>query len=177
MGFRFRRSVRLMPGVRLNFSRGGVSASVGGPGARVNIGKRGVRGTVGLPGTGLSYSTLLARPPRQQALPGVNEGPAYRAGHAIGRALLVVPALTAMAVVVGLARSPGPAPVASTPPAPVTRHVTSAVVNCRAGPVAGAAVVTKLTPADLLAPGAERSGWTAVTTNGRSCWVSSALIG
>lgn len=59
MGFRFRKSVRLLPGVRLNLSKGGVSTSIGGPGATVNIGKRGVRGTVGIPGSGLSYSERL----------------------------------------------------------------------------------------------------------------------
>ncbi len=59
MGFRFRRSVRLAPGLRLNLSKTGVSATLGRPGASVNLGRRGVRGTVGLPGTGLSYETRL----------------------------------------------------------------------------------------------------------------------
>lgn len=61
MGFRFRKSIKLMPGVRLNISKGGFSTSIGRPGATVNIGKRGVRGTVGLPGTGLSYSDMLVK--------------------------------------------------------------------------------------------------------------------
>ena len=56
--FRFRRSVRLIPGVRVNFSKTGTSLSVGGRGATVNLGKRGVRTTVGLPGSGLSYSEM-----------------------------------------------------------------------------------------------------------------------
>ncbi len=59
MGFRFRKSVKLAPGVRLNTSLGGVSATLGRRGASVNVGKRGVRGTVGIPGSGLSYSEQL----------------------------------------------------------------------------------------------------------------------
>ncbi len=59
MGFRFRRSVRLAPGLRLNLSKTGVSATLGRPGASVNVGRRGVGGTVGLPGTGLSYEARL----------------------------------------------------------------------------------------------------------------------
>lgn len=55
MGFRFRRSVRLFPGVRLNFSLSGVSVSAGVPGAMINIGPRGSRLTMGLPGIGISY--------------------------------------------------------------------------------------------------------------------------
>jgi len=61
MGLRFRKSVRLLPGVKINLSKSGISTSVGKSGATVNIGRRGVRGTVGMPGTGLSYSTTLAK--------------------------------------------------------------------------------------------------------------------
>lgn len=59
MGFRFRKSIKIIPGVRLNISRRGVSTSVGVPGATVNFSDRGTRGTVGIPGTGLSYSEQL----------------------------------------------------------------------------------------------------------------------
>ena len=57
MGFRFRRSVRIAPGVRLNFGKRGTSLSLGGRGARVTYGPRGTTTTFGLPGTGLSYSS------------------------------------------------------------------------------------------------------------------------
>ena len=65
MGFRFRRSFRLMPGIRLNLSRSGVSTSIGRRGAWFTIGPRGARATVGIPGTGLSYTEQSAwrRPP------------------------------------------------------------------------------------------------------------------
>jgi Protein of unknown function (DUF4236) len=53
---RFRKSIKLAPGVRLNLSRSGVSTTLGGRGVSVNIGKRGTRATVGIPGTGLSFS-------------------------------------------------------------------------------------------------------------------------
>lgn len=57
MGFRFRKSIKLFPGVRLNLSKTGVSTSIGRPGAMMNIRGRRVRASVGLPGTGLSYTT------------------------------------------------------------------------------------------------------------------------
>ncbi|WP_407074381.1 DUF4236 domain-containing protein [Psychrobacter sp. CAL346-MNA-CIBAN-0220] len=58
MGFRFRKSIKIVPGVRLNLTKKGISSlSVGKRGATVNIGKKGTRGTVGLPGSGLSYSS------------------------------------------------------------------------------------------------------------------------
>jgi hypothetical protein len=60
MGFRFRRSLRLFPGVRLNFGKRGVSALVGVRGAHVTVGRTGVRTTVGIPGTGVSYTSFRA---------------------------------------------------------------------------------------------------------------------
>ncbi|MBJ9984430.1 DUF4236 domain-containing protein [Acinetobacter sp. S40] len=58
MGFNFRKSIKIMPGVKLNITHKGVgSVSVGKNGARVSVGKKGVRTTAGLPGTGLSYTT------------------------------------------------------------------------------------------------------------------------
>lgn len=59
MGFRFRKSFKVMPGVRLTLSPRGISSSFGIPGARITIGRRGITGTVGIPGTGLSYSHKL----------------------------------------------------------------------------------------------------------------------
>lgn len=62
MGFNFRKSIKIMPGVRVNLTKKGVSSvSVGKNGARVNVGKKGTRTTVGLPGTGLSYSSYSPR--------------------------------------------------------------------------------------------------------------------
>lgn len=56
MGFRFRRSVKLFPGVRMNISTRGTSFSVGGRGATVNLSARGTRTTFSVPGTGLSWT-------------------------------------------------------------------------------------------------------------------------
>lgn len=61
MGFRFRRSVKIIPGLRLNLSKSGPSLSVGGKGFTTNISKRGTRQTVGLPGSGVSYVSISRR--------------------------------------------------------------------------------------------------------------------
>lgn len=55
---RFRKSVKIMPGVHLNLSKSGVSTSIGRRGATVNVSKRGVRSTLSVPGTGLSWSSM-----------------------------------------------------------------------------------------------------------------------
>lgn len=54
MSLRFRRSIKLIPGVRLNFSKSTVGLSVGVPGARVSVNSKGdVYASAGIPGTGL----------------------------------------------------------------------------------------------------------------------------
>lgn len=58
MGFRFRKSIRIFPGFRINLSKSGVSASVGGAPLSLNVSRRGVRSTASIPGTGLSYSSF-----------------------------------------------------------------------------------------------------------------------
>lgn len=60
MALRFRRSVKIAPGLRLNFGKRGMSMSAGVRGATMTFGARGVYGNVGLPGTGLSYRTKLS---------------------------------------------------------------------------------------------------------------------
>lgn len=54
MGLRFRRTKSLGKGVRMNFSKGWPSLSVGGRGHSVTFSKKGTYGNVGIPGTGLS---------------------------------------------------------------------------------------------------------------------------
>jgi hypothetical protein len=56
MPFRFRRSIRIAPGVRLNIGKRGVSTSVGGREGHLTAGTGGVRATATLPGTGISYT-------------------------------------------------------------------------------------------------------------------------
>ena len=58
MGWRFRKSVKILPGVRLNFGKGGfTSTTIGGRWLKTNISDRGVKHTLGVPGTGVSYQT------------------------------------------------------------------------------------------------------------------------
>lgn len=81
MGFNFRKSIKIAPGIRLNIGKKGISSvSFGGKGARVSVSKKGTRTSVGVPGTGLSYSkvssfnsapTTNSSQSEQQSLPAV----------------------------------------------------------------------------------------------------------
>ena len=69
MGFRFRKSINLGGGSRVNLSKRGVGFSVGTRGARYTVGPRGRGWTFSIPGTGLSYQTR-ARGRRRRATRG-----------------------------------------------------------------------------------------------------------
>jgi Protein of unknown function (DUF4236) len=66
VGFRFRRSVRILPGIRINFSTSGASVSLGPRGLHYTVGPKGTRVTASIPGSGLSwtqYTPHASHPP------------------------------------------------------------------------------------------------------------------
>ena len=120
--FRFRRSIKLLPGVRWNFGKKSTSLSIGGRGANYTVGgPRGSRTTVGIPGTGLSYTETSGSPPRS---PQENTGCAGCLGQII--VLLLVLGGISMCVNSGKDSSTdkksttSPTPQASSTPTPQT---------------------------------------------------------
>ena len=59
MGFSFRKRLKIIKGLYLNFSKNGVSTSIGGDGLTMNIGKNGTRVRTSIPGTGIRYTKKL----------------------------------------------------------------------------------------------------------------------
>jgi len=60
MAFRFRKSFKIAPGIRVNVGKNGVSSiGVGPRGASVSIGKQGIYSNVGIAGTGLSFRSRM----------------------------------------------------------------------------------------------------------------------
>ena len=70
MTFRFRQTVRILPWLRVNIGKRGLSATVGGRGASLTHGTKGTQATVSAPGTGISYTHRIgkrgAKPPAAQ---------------------------------------------------------------------------------------------------------------
>jgi hypothetical protein len=59
---RYRKSIRIMKGVRLNFSKSGMSLTAGVRGASINVGPRGTYLNTGIPGTGLYDRKRISGP-------------------------------------------------------------------------------------------------------------------
>ena len=103
MGLRFYKSFRMLPGVRLNLSKSGISTSLGMPGANLNFRRGRRRMTLGLPGTGLSYvKTRTGRPSASHDCSAIDQLPVDREGPRQQRrfaAFLIIAALALMAIV------------------------------------------------------------------------------
>jgi Protein of unknown function (DUF4236) len=59
MNLRFRRRLKIMPGLWVNFNKGMPSISVFGGPFTLNVGRKGIRGTAALHGTGLSVNETI----------------------------------------------------------------------------------------------------------------------
>ena len=63
MGLRFRRSIKIAPGIRVNLNKKSASVTFGPKGLKHTVSTTGKsHTTVGVPGTGLSYTTSGGRP-------------------------------------------------------------------------------------------------------------------
>ncbi|MBD1425811.1 DUF4236 domain-containing protein [Sphingobacterium arenae] len=58
MAWKFRRRVKVIPGVHLNFSKSGISTSIGVKGASVTLGSSGAYLNTSIPGLGI-YNTVV----------------------------------------------------------------------------------------------------------------------
>ena len=63
MGLRFRKSIKIFPGVKLNFNKKSIGMSFGTRGVRYSVNSNGRKTTsVGLPGTGLYWTDSRKNP-------------------------------------------------------------------------------------------------------------------
>ena len=89
MGFRFRRRIRVLPGVSLNVGKSGfTSLSAGIRGFTVIFGRKGTRTTTSLPGTGLSYQSPVRHHDASDG--GADGTPGARRGSGVWLVVVVV---------------------------------------------------------------------------------------
>ena len=96
MTLRFRRSVRILPGVRLNLGLHGAGVSVGPRGLHVGVNRRGMYASAGIPGTGL-YAVHHVRRGEHRSVAG-------NAGGCVVGFLIAAAVIVVLAVLVNLDR-------------------------------------------------------------------------
>ena len=171
MGWRYRRSYKIVPGLRMNVgSRGVTSFSFGGRGVTVNMSKRGTKSTYSLPGTGLSYQTRTTRHHAPKPVlvapsaPAVTCTPAQQARRPSFRAYAVVGVAALFGYLALRPNAPAPQPVGNT--------VQSVTTSAAPTPVSLSPVITPASAAEVSGQQASSSvvehvgGRKAVTTTG-----------
>ncbi len=181
MGLRFRKSLRIAPGIRLNLSQRGVSTTLGPRGASINLGSSGTRGNVGIPGTGLSYSQQLSGRGRGG---GAGGAATQQVGQSGGCALIgfigFIVLLIGMCSKDDMTSTPGSSlssrDSANEALVAETRYVSAQSLNCRAEPSASGKKVGGLAQNDT-AEVVETSGtWSKLRRASGDCWVASSFL-
>lgn len=166
MGWRFRRSVKLFPGVRLNFSKSGISTSLGRPGASINLGPKGTRYTAGLPGTGISYSAISSRPGG-----GTEYGDPTAQTSGSG-CLGLLAAVVGLLLLVSLCSKSEPSSSSVEEPQGHTEFVSASSLRCRSGPSTAESAVRSFARQDEVYVLEKAAGWAKIGTPSSFCWVS-----
>ena len=181
MGFRFRKSIKLLPGVKLNISKSGLSTSIGGPGATVNFSKRGTRRTVGLPGTGLSFVSQSTNS-GSDATPSAPQSGSRAALKGCGFFSLLMLGFGALVSVLtsgGTEHDPNLPPATGAASAYAvgdTVYVTAKSLNGRSAPSPAGAVVTTLKSATSVRV-VDRSGeWLKIARDGAFLWIAAKHV-
>ena len=184
MGWGFRRRVRLLPGVTLNFSKSGISTTIGPKGASINLGKKGAYRNLGLPGTGIYSRQRIAA-----AVPTPQEDSRRRSGFPAWLILLAgIGALVLFAsggkddsasnMRVASLSSPAiaAAPSRQAPEATKTRYVTATRLNCRAAPDPSARTIRQLTRGARVDVIDNANEWAEISHVGGNCWSSDRYL-
>jgi DNA-directed RNA polymerase subunit RPC12/RpoP len=81
MGWRFRQSFKILPGLKLNLSKTGLSASIGGAPFTINVGTRGLMATASIPGTGISFRQRISGSSHSNPEPNYEPSPPVTPGE------------------------------------------------------------------------------------------------
>ncbi|EGQ96012.1 hypothetical protein B7943_16580 [Vibrio cholerae] len=162
MGFKFRKRIKIAPGLHVNVSKSGVSTSIGKPGATVNVGKKGVKTTVGIPGSGLSYSQNLTGSSNTKEVSS-NTG---KGSSLLGKTLLTIVAFLLIANFF------------SSPPETVTSFSTVEVkrLRVRAEPTANSQVINQVVAGDKVEVIQTSGSWVLIKGNGAKGWVAAEYL-
>jgi hypothetical protein len=181
MGFRFQKRISLLPGVRINLSKGGVSTSLGPRGADVNISKDGITTNAGIPGTGISYRQKVGAGGKAGWLGILVVGGlafwAFQHPDKIGK--FFAPTAPQAATVAPQPASPpqAAANAAVNTAAPGLRYVHRAGSIIRDEPKASGHILkkeSKGTPVTLVS---ESDGWAEVTDDNITGWMRASVLG
>jgi hypothetical protein len=180
-GLRFQKRLTILPGLRINLSKSGVSASLCPRGADVNIGKDGVTANAGIPGTGISYrQKVSAGGGKWLGILAVVGGLAFWAFQHAGKIeKFFAPTAPQAATAVPQPASPPQATshAGVNTAAPGLRYVHRAGSVIRDEPKASGHVLKKESKGATITLISEEDGWSQVTDGNITGWMRASVLG
>ncbi|MGP7733598.1 DUF4236 domain-containing protein [Oceanimonas smirnovii] len=162
MGFKFRKRIKIAPGLHVNVSKSGVSTSLGKPGATINIGKKGVKSTVGIPGSGLSYSQNLTN----GVVPNEVASNSRKSGFILVKILLTI---ITFLLVINFFSSPSES-------ANSFSSVGTKSLRVRAEPTVDSKIVNQLVAGDKVEVIKSSGSWVFIEGKGSKGWVAAEYL-
>ncbi|HWA68644.1 MAG TPA: DUF4236 domain-containing protein [Rhizomicrobium sp.] len=169
-GLRFQKRISLLPGLRINLSKSGASASLGPRGADVNIGPHGVTTNAGIPGTGLSYRQKAGGGKTWLAVLALVGGLGVWAFQHMGK-------VEKAAAIVTAAASQGAFPAPVNTAVPGLRYVHRAGSVLRAEPRASAESLKKESKGAQVTLISQSDGWAQVRDSDLTGYMRSSVLG
>ncbi len=164
MGFKFRKRIKIAPGININLSKSGISTSIGKPGATINIGKKGVKATVGVPGSGFSYSQNLSKSSSQEQVSSPKNTGSLFTKILVGLGIIFM--LSAL-----LNGNDSDRDVEL-----VYKTVTAKSLRVRSEPSAKANIVNQVIRGDRVIVESNQNGWSLVSDGKIKGWVASKYL-
>ena len=162
MGFKFRKRIKIAPGININLSKSGISTSIGKPGATINIGKKGVKATVGVPGSGFSYSQNLSKSSSQGQVSSLKNTGSLFTKILVGLGIIFM--LSAL-----LNGNGNDVEL-------VYKTVTAKSLRVRSEPSAEANIVNQVIRGDRVIVESNQNGWSLVSDGKIKGWVASKYL-
>lgn len=164
MGFKFRKRIKIAPGININLSKSGISTSIGKPGATINIGKKGVKATVGVPGSGFSYNQNLSKGSSQERVSSPKNTGSFFTKILVGLGMIFI--LSAL-----LNGSGNDIDVEL-----VHKTVTAKSLRVRSEPSAEANIVNQVIRGDRVVVENNQNGWSLISDGKVKGWVASKYL-
>ncbi len=199
MAWRFRRSIKIAPGIRINLNKKSTSVRIGPRGLGYTISSTGKRtASVGIPGTGLSYSETVTKKrkpsepipiqnfadidPVQEFVEHKSSNTAFQvAAWMIGIAMTIVVVTTIFSSqretvpVASVVNKPSESQPLAAQAAEV-KLITKVNLRLRAEPTISAKAILTIPAGTQLIPTDRVSGWSKVVFNGKLGWVSDTFL-
>lgn len=188
MGFRFRKSIKIFPGLKINFNKKSSSVTFGSKGAHYTISSSGKRtGTVGIPGTGISYTATSNSPKKSSApTPNNNNVSIIKARHVIVIFVVLTLFMGFLSskssyendnnVINSIQTTETESMPETTRPVEISTLFSTAALNVRKGPGTEYEIIGKLNPGDQVAVLSAEGNWSKIQFENDSAYVSSSYL-